>query len=133
MHRSCVPSAGSRHSVSIRLPNSAVRDLAARSKAFHGFNSSASSEASVPAFKDSFRRIHYDGKQSRLTFTKNSILLFERFSSGPRGVMPAISSLKEGSPHEKKVKPEKMENETTPPTTDAWTMYIYSLKSPVSK
>jgi hypothetical protein len=27
--------------------------------------------------------------------------------SGPRGVMPVISSLKEGSLHEKKVKPEK--------------------------
>jgi hypothetical protein len=69
------------------LPNSAVRDLAARSKPFHGFNSSASSEASVPASKDRFRRIHYDWKQSRLTFTNNSILFFERFFifSGPRG------------------------------------------------
>src|SRR5215204_755337 len=26
-----------------------------------------------------------------------------------------------------------MENQTTTPTTDAWTMYLYSLKSPVSK
>jgi hypothetical protein len=67
------------------LSNSAVRDLAARSKPFHGFNSSASSEESVPASKDSFGRIHYDWKQSRLTFTNNSILFFEQFFSGPRG------------------------------------------------
>jgi hypothetical protein len=68
------------------LPNPAVRDLAARSKPFHGFNSSASSEACVPASKDSFKRIHYDWKQSRLTFTNNSILFFEQFSSGPREI-----------------------------------------------
>jgi integrase len=45
-------------------------------------------------------------------------------------VVHAISSLKEGSPEQKKVNPKIME---TPTTTDAWAMYIYSLKSPVSK
>jgi hypothetical protein len=68
------------------LSNSAVRDLAARSKPFHGFNSSASSEESVPASKDSFGRIHYDWKQSRLTFTNNSILFLNNFLVGPEGL-----------------------------------------------
>jgi hypothetical protein len=68
------------------LLNSALRDLAARSKPFHGFNSSASSETSVPASKDSFGRIHYDWKQSRLTFTNNSILFLNNFLAGPEGL-----------------------------------------------
>ncbi len=46
-------------------------------------------------------------------------------------MMHAISSLKEGSTHNKKVNPKIMETQIT--TTDPWTMYIYSLKSPVSK
>jgi hypothetical protein len=68
------------------LSDSAIRDLAARSKPFHGFNSSASSEESVPASKDSFGRIHYDWKQSRLTFTNNSILFLNNFLVGPEGL-----------------------------------------------
>jgi hypothetical protein len=76
------------------LSNSAVRDLAARSKPFHGFNSSASSEESVPASKDSFGRIHYDWKQSRLTFTNNSILFLNNFLVGPEGLGKKTSNFR---------------------------------------
>ena len=41
--------------------------------------------------------------------------------------MPAISSLKEGSSHNKKVNPKLIESQTT--SVGARTVYIYSLKS----
>ncbi|MDF2727211.1 MAG: hypothetical protein K0S84_754 [Nitrososphaera sp.] len=43
--------------------------------------------------------------------------------------MPAISSLKEGSSHNKKVNPKLIESQTTSSTVGARTVYIYSLKS----
>jgi hypothetical protein len=43
--------------------------------------------------------------------------------------MPAISSLKEGSSHNKKVNPKLIESQITSSTVGARTVYIYSLKS----